>query len=81
VRVYILSVGVILPFKRVVIYTAQQTKPWYSSVTIWTNLVSILLIFLQYGIGTQLIPVEYQEVALAVFNLLNRLRTSTAVRL
>lgn len=59
----------------------QQSKPWYQSTTVIVNLIGIAVIALQYGINLQLIPTQYQELALAVFNVLNRFRTSQPVSL
>lgn len=53
----------------------QQTKPIWESKTLWVNVVAVAVIVLQMAIGQQLVPVQYQELALAVLNLLLRLKT------
>ena len=60
---------------------AQPSKPFYQSVTVWVNAAGVALLALQYAMNMQLVPTQYQELALAIFNLLNRFRTSQAVSL
>jgi len=59
----------------------KQTKLWYQSSTIWLNILGLVILALQYGLHFQVIPVEYQEFALALLNLLNRFRTNSGVTL
>lgn len=56
-------------------------KPFWKSSTLWLNVVGILVIGLQYITDKNLLDPDFQTLALAVLNLINRFRTSTPVKL
>lgn len=44
-------------------------KKWYSSKTLWFNILSLLVIIIQSAIGQQFIPIDMQATLLAIINL------------
>lgn len=58
-----------------------QPKPFWESKTLWLNVVAGLVIVLQLALNQQLVPVQYQELALAVLNILLRLKTNQPLTL
>ncbi len=59
----------------------NDSKPFYKSITIWLNVAAAVAVGLQLAMNNQIIPVQYQELAIAVLNILNRFRTNSAVTL
>lgn len=60
---------------------ATPTKTIWESKTLWVNVIAVAIIALQIALNQQLVPVEWQELALAILNILLRLQTSTKVTL
>jgi len=53
-------------------------KKWYTSKTVWVNLLAIVAVVAQNELGYA-VPVEYQAMALSGINLVLRKITSTEV--
>lgn len=62
---------------------AQTTvaKPWYKSSTLWLNVLAFGAIVLQMVTNSDLLSPDWQALALAVLNLVNRFRTNSPVKL
>lgn len=56
-----------------------KNKKWYTSKTLYLNLIAIILIVVQSSIGVEVIPVEYQTVLIAILNILTRSITNTNI--
>lgn len=51
-------------------------KPFWESTTLWLNVAGVVALLLQLGMNNEVIPYQYQEMALALLNFLNRLRNT-----
>jgi hypothetical protein len=58
----------------------MQTKPWYTSKTMWLNIMAIVVIMLETVIDVVPLTPERMTIVLAIINILVRLQTSTAIR-
>jgi len=59
----------------------MNSKPWYQSLTLWTNLVGLLIVVLQYLGTINLIDPDTLATILGVLNIVLRLKTSQPVKL
>lgn len=59
----------------------MTTKPFWESMTFWLNIAGLITLVLQYMLNTALIPLQYQEAALAILNIVNRFNTVGKVTL
>jgi hypothetical protein len=55
-------------------------KKWYYSKTLWINLLSILILVLQYCGDIHIINLELQLLLMAIFNMLLRSITKQPIR-
>jgi hypothetical protein len=58
----------------------MQTKSWYTSKTMWLNIMAIVVIMLETAIDVVPLTPERMTIVLAIINILVRLQTSTAIR-
>jgi hypothetical protein len=58
----------------------MQTKSWYTSKTMWLNIMAIVVIMLETVIDVVPLTPERMTIVLAIINILVRLQTSTAIR-
>ena len=57
----------------------METKPWYTSKTLYVNAIAIVAIVLQGVLQKEVISLELQATILAVINMLLRLITKKEV--
>jgi uncharacterized membrane protein len=56
-----------------------ETKSWYTSKTLWVNVIAALAIAAQAATGREIIDAEAQVGLLAVVNVILRLVTKTGI--
>jgi len=57
----------------------MNTKPWYESRTIWTNLAALAALGIQAALGESALDPAIQAALLAICNALLRLRTGKPI--
>jgi len=57
----------------------EETKSWYTSKTLWVNIIAALAIAVQAMTGTEIIDAEAQVGLLAVVNVILRAVTKTGI--
>ena len=55
-------------------------KKWYRSKTLWFNILSILILVIQYGGDVHIIKLELQALLMAIVNILLRSITNQSIK-
>lgn len=55
-------------------------KSWYKSKTMWLNILSIVVVIIQYYTDTNVIPLELQVPIVAIINIFLRSITGTPIK-
>lgn len=56
-------------------------KKWYTSKTVWFNVLGLVLLVGQYVVNVHLLSPEHEAAVLTVVNVLLRLKTDTALKM
>ena len=57
----------------------METKPWYTSKTLWVNAIALVAIIVQGITNKEVISLEYQAAILAFINFILRIITKQPV--